>query len=94
MENRTVYLNINIPLNDRLSLYAFGGVNNRYSESAGDYRLPNDPSRSNLALYPNGFLPSVEAKLRDQFVSTGITGEIFSWDFDFTEITILFTSLK
>jgi iron complex outermembrane receptor protein len=82
MENRTVYININIPLNERLSLYAFGGVNNRYSESAGDYRLPNDPSRSNLALYPNGFLPSVEAELRDQFVSTGITGEIFSWDFD------------
>ncbi|MGC9342231.1 MAG: TonB-dependent receptor [Bacteroidales bacterium] len=82
MENRTVYLNINIPLNERFSLYAFGGLNNRFSKSAGDYRLPNDPDRSNLAMYPDGFLPSVEAELRDQFVSTGLTGEIMTWDFD------------
>lgn len=82
MDNRTIYINTDIPLNKRLKIYAFGGINNRYSKTAGDYRLPNDAARSNLDLYPNGFLPSIEASLNDFFVSTGIRGQVLDWEFD------------
>ncbi|MCB8994799.1 MAG: TonB-dependent receptor [Bacteroidales bacterium] len=77
-----IYINSEIPLSSSIDFYAFGGLNFRDSKSAGDYRLPNDPGRSNLAVYPNGFLPEIEAKLGDQFVSTGFKGEVGNWTSD------------
>ncbi|MFW5878151.1 MAG: TonB-dependent receptor, partial [bacterium] len=82
MKNIAVYLNADIPLNENLNLYAFGGMNNRYSKSAGDYRFPNDPLRNVLEVYPNGFLPRIEAGMNDEFVSLGIEGKLGEWNFD------------
>ncbi len=87
MKNISIYLNTDIPLSDQVNLYAFGGLNNRYSKSAGDYRLPNDPARSNLSIYPNGFLPQIEAGMNDGFVSLGLEGKIGKWDFDLSNTT-------
>ena len=82
MSDGNLYLNASIPITSLFELYAFGGVNIRNSKSAGDYRLPNDAARSNLSMYPNGFLPEIEAGLNDQFISTGIRGSLLSWDSD------------
>ena len=80
--NGNIYLNSKIPVFKIFELYSFGGVNIRNSKSAGDFRLPNDAARSNLILHPDGFLPEIEAKLNDQFISNGIRGELFNWSSD------------
>jgi iron complex outermembrane receptor protein len=87
MRNVAVYINASIPLGKNTNLYAFGGINNRYSQSFGDYRLPNDAARSNLAIYPNGFLPSIEAGMNDEFVSLGIEGQLGLWNYDLSNTT-------
>ncbi|HYW96427.1 MAG TPA: TonB-dependent receptor, partial [Bacteroidales bacterium] len=79
-----VFFNTMVPLNNHAEFYAFGGMNYRYSKSAGDYRLPNDSARSNYALYPNGFLPHINARLNDHFISTGIRGTLNGWNADFS----------
>jgi len=82
MSDVNFYLNGNIPLANSFELYLFGGANIRNSKSAGDFRLPNDAARSNLIIYPNGFLPEIEAGLNDQFISTGLRGDLFNWNSD------------
>jgi iron complex outermembrane receptor protein len=86
MSDVNLYLNGSIPLSNTFELYFFGGANLRNSKSAGDFRLPNDAARSNLNKYPNGFLPEIEAGLNDQFISTGIHGELLNWDSDLSYI--------
>ena len=82
LSNANVYLNAVMPLSEKIDFYTFGGLNYRYSISAGDYRLPNDFSRNDTSIYPNGFLPQIDARLEDQFISTGIRGLINKWNFD------------
>ncbi len=76
-----IFFNAMVPAG-HAEIYAFGGMNYRYSESAGDFRLPNDSARNNYALYPNGFLPHINARLTDHFISTGVRGKIQGWDAD------------
>ncbi len=82
LSNATLYFNSEVPLSERSSFYAFGGMNYRSSISAGDYRFPNDPSRVNLNLYPNGFLPEISAKLSDNYIVTGFQTWITDWQVD------------
>ena len=82
MTDVNLYLNANLPVFKTFEIYSYGGTNLRNSKSAGDFRLPNDPARSNLTLHPNGFLPEIEARLNDQFVSTGIRGRVLQWNSD------------
>jgi iron complex outermembrane recepter protein len=82
MTDGSFYLNSGISLNKSFDFYLFGGANLRNSLSAGDFRLPNDAARRNLARYPDGFLPEIEAGLNDEFVSGGITGNIKKWNSD------------
>ena len=82
MSNANLYLNSSIPIGKSSEIYSFGGMNSRLSNSTGDYRLPNDPDRNNLTIYPNGFLPEIDARLNDRFISTGIRTRISDWDID------------
>jgi iron complex outermembrane recepter protein len=82
MSDGNIYLNAILPVYKTFEIYSFGGTNLRNSKSAGDFRLPNDPARSNLFLHPNGFLPEIQAHLNDEFISTGIRGKISEWNSD------------
>jgi iron complex outermembrane receptor protein len=82
MSDGNLYLNATLPINHSAEFYVFGGANIRNSKSAGDFRLPNDPARSNLLLYPDGFLPAIIADLNDEFMSTGLRGYILRWNSD------------
>jgi len=84
LTNANLFFNASIPMLDRSEFYAFGGLNYRYSESAGDYRLPNQPERNNINLYPDGFLPEISAGLGDQFLSAGFKSWITDWQVDFS----------
>ncbi|MBE0653520.1 MAG: TonB-dependent receptor plug domain-containing protein, partial [Bacteroidales bacterium] len=84
MSNANLFFNSAVPMMDRSEFYAFGGLNYRNSLSAGDYRLPNDAARGNLAIYPDGFLPEISARLTDQYITAGIRSQITDWEVDFS----------
>lgn len=62
-------------------LYWFGNVNQRDGESAGFYRLANDP-RNFPAIYPDGFLPFINTDTRDRAGTVGLRGEASGWRWD------------
>ncbi len=82
--NSSIFFNSGLFLKNAGELYAFGGLNFRRSRSTGDYRLPNDPARNNLHLYPNGFLPRIIALVNDQHITAGIRGKMGGWSTDFS----------
>lgn len=84
MNNASLYMNSRIPVSENAYFYSFGGLNYRTSLSAGDYRLPNDAARSNLNIYPNGFLPEIQAELLDKYVVAGFMADITDWQVDFS----------
>jgi iron complex outermembrane receptor protein len=62
-------------------LYGFGSYNRRKGESAGFYRLANDP-RNVPAIYPEGFLPLIGTTTKDYAATAGLRGELAGWRWD------------
>lgn len=81
-----VVINADIPLSERLDVYAFGQYNNKKGNAAGFYRYPNGvPAavRTNVfAVYPNGFLPEINSDVTDISAAAGIRGKLGKWRFD------------
>src|SRR5215468_3577450 len=61
----TGFLNAGYKLDSAFELYAQGGYTYRKGYASGFYRLPNAnfEDRSNLTIYPNGFLPQINPVL-------------------------------
>jgi iron complex outermembrane receptor protein len=79
-QNYLVALNMELPQENDVILYSNALLNDRSSTANAFYRAP---SASSLALYPNGFLPMVNAKVLDLSVVAGARGEVkdlFKWD--------------
>ena len=76
-----IFVNAGVPLGDVLTLYAFGSYGHRNGNSAGFYRLSND-ARNVLSIYPDGFLPQINTKLRDYSITGGIKGEVATVNVD------------
>ena len=70
-----IFVNAGMPLADDISVYLFGSYGHRNGNSAGFYRLSND-ARNVLSIYPDGFLPQINTRLRDYSVTAGVKGEI------------------
>ena len=70
-----IFVNAGTPVSDNFDVYLFGSYGHRNGNSAGFYRLSND-SRNVLSLYPDGFLPNINTRLRDYAVTGGIKGEL------------------
>lgn len=79
-----LFLNSVLPLSDNIHLYAFGGLSYRDGLSAGFYRRAND-NRNVRAIYPDGFLPKINAKIYDGSFATGLKGNIGGWNYDVSE---------
>lgn len=80
-EDVSVFVNMGIPLDDRVSAYAFGSYGERDGESAGFYRIPSD-ARNVVAIYPDGFLPLITTKSKDYSITGGLKGDFGSWNWD------------
>ncbi len=84
----SLFANTSVPLTDAdrggLEAYAFGGATARDGESGCFYRRSLD-SRTNRALYPDGFLPKINAVVNDLALAGGIRGGIKGWAFDLSE---------
>lgn len=80
-------LNGDIPLKGATHLYFTGSMGYRNGLSGGFYRYPKQTSQVIAELYPNGFLPRIQATLRDKSFIAGINGETknnWNWDFSHT----------
>jgi len=83
VENAALVVNSVIPLSDKAEFYAFGTLNNRNGLASGFYRYANQ-SRTLTTIYPIGFLPEINSRIKDASISAGVRGEINGWDVDFS----------
>jgi iron complex outermembrane receptor protein len=80
-----VWFNAESPLNDTVSVYAFGGVSLKHSEGAGFFRRAGD-DRTIRAIYPDGFLPMIQAKIVDSSLTGGVKGTAADWGWDLSTV--------
>lgn len=81
--NGQFFANMEYPINDNTTLYAFGGMSHRKGNAAGFYRRPAQ-SRAFTGLYPGGFLPEINTQVNDESLAFGIRGKQGDWDVDFS----------
>ena len=77
------FFNGEVPLSEKGTLYAFGGMSLRNGEAAGFYRLPSQ-QRAFTPVYINGFLPEIHSTILDKSFSAGIKSMIGEWNIDFS----------
>ncbi|MEJ0099746.1 MAG: TonB-dependent receptor [Pseudomonadota bacterium] len=80
-QDLTFYANAGLPLASGWELYGWAGYQDRDSESAASFRAPNNASNV-LAIYPNGFLPIINPKVKDLSSAVGTRGRLAGWDTD------------
>ena len=80
-EDLNIVVNMGVPLDDRVSFYAFGSFGTRDAESAGFYRRAAD-NRNVLAIYPDGFLPLINTDTQDFAIVAGLDGDFDGWIWD------------
>lgn len=79
VQQGTGYLNAALPLGDTgWEAFAFGGYQFRDSTSAAFARNPSNVNNV-AAIYPNGFLPLINARSKDLTVTTGLRGNWGEW---------------
>ena len=66
------FLNAGYRLGGGFEAYLSGGATYRTGKSAGFARLPNQPTQSDLTIFPDGFLPFINTKINDQSVIVGL----------------------
>ncbi len=70
----TGFLNAGYKINSAVELYAQGGYTYRKGNASGYYRLPDADfeDRSDLRIYPNGFLPEINPLLMSWTATAGV----------------------
>ena len=81
----SIFFNGSYPIQENISIYAFGGYSHRAGKAAGFYRRSNDPLGNVPAIYPDGFLPYIETGINDLSVSGGLKGSFGEWTYDLSE---------
>ncbi|MDB5475980.1 MAG: TonB-dependent receptor [Phenylobacterium sp.] len=80
-EDKTIYLNAGLPLNDTWKAYGFAGYQKRKTDSAANPRLFNNANNV-LAIFPQGFLPLITTDIDDFTASGGVKGEAGGFNVD------------
>lgn len=89
MDNRTLFLNGDIPLGEVAHFYFSGGYQDRYASSGafarGGIGSDDIPGRNSAAMYPNGFVPYINGDLEDRTLIAGVWANIGEWRADFSQ---------
>ena len=83
-ENTGAFINGKVPLGSNLNFYTFGGYTYRTGTAGGFYRRALD-DRTVRAIYPNGFLPEISAKIYDGQIVAGLKGLWNGWNYDISQ---------
>ena len=73
--------NLDIPVNNDVHFYSFGGVSYSRGLAAGFFRRALD-DRTVRAYYPNGFLPLIGSHIWDYSDALGFKGTLSNWNWD------------
>ncbi len=86
MEDLSFMFNTALPLGESLEFYAFGGYSQRDGEGANFFRYPD--SFANVpSIFPDGYIPVLEADNTDMSLAAGWRGEIASgWNWDLSVV--------
>ncbi|WP_038489996.1 TonB-dependent receptor plug domain-containing protein [Janthinobacterium agaricidamnosum] len=88
-KNKTLYVNGDYPTSATGKLYFTAGTQTRDASSAAFGRdgIGSDdiPSRNAAAMYPNGFVPFINADIDDHYGTIGHRGKIGEWNTDFSQ---------
>ena len=86
VENRSIYLNGDLPLGEAAEAYFTAGMQSRDASSAAWARdgigSGDIPSRNSAAMYPGGFVPFIDGVLEDRYNIVGLRGDIGQWHWD------------
>jgi len=85
-EDALLMFNSEFQLSDDLELYSFGGYSNRDGEGANFFRYPD--SFANVpAIFPDGYIPLLEATSVDFSLAAGLRGTLGSdWNWDVSAV--------
>jgi iron complex outermembrane receptor protein len=78
---KTLFANAGYDVSDQTSLYGWASWQDRHSVGAGFYRIASD-DRNVPAIYPDGFLPLIEADVTDYNAAFGTRWELGAWQMD------------
>lgn len=82
IRNIQSFINMSVPLSDKLEFYASGGVSNRNGTGFGFRRLPSETENVVAALYPYGFQPELNSVVNDLSLISGIKFKLANWKLD------------
>ena len=75
------FYNLDIPLQNGVDFYSFGGMSFSRGLAAGFFRRALD-DRTLRAYYPNGFLPLIGSHIWDHSIAAGFKGVASGWNWD------------
>ena len=76
-------VNFGLPVSEGIDFYGNVGYSSRNADSYDLYRLP--VADANIPeIYPNGFLPELQADVEDRYYTFGLRGHHWGWDWDFS----------
>lgn len=81
VEDYALFINSGKELRDDLEFYAFGATSQRDSKGSGFYRRALD-ARNVTAIYPDGFLPTINTDITDLSAVIGLKGQTDTWMYD------------
>ncbi|HMQ61388.1 MAG TPA: TonB-dependent receptor [Flavilitoribacter sp.] len=82
----SLFLNGAAPISNKSEFYLFGGGSYRDGLSGCFFRRAND-NRTVRSIYPDGFLPMINAKITDLSIAGGLRGKLGEkWHYDFSQI--------
>nr|WP_202424164.1 TonB-dependent receptor [Duganella lactea] len=88
-ENQTIYLNGELPTTGTGRLYFTAGAQKRDASSGawarGGIGSDDIPSRNSAAMYPNGFVPFINARIDDYYAILGHRNQLGAWNMDLSQ---------
>ncbi|MBC7747299.1 MAG: TonB-dependent receptor [Methylotenera sp.] len=82
IKNIQGFLNMAVPLNNKIEFYASGGVSHRNGTGYGFRRLPSETENVVPALLPFGFQPELNSVVRDLSLISGFKFKFSDWNLD------------
>ena len=80
-----LFVNAELPVDEGVTAYLFGGTTKRDGKSAGFFRRAGD-DRTVRAIYPDGFLPKINSDIIDDSLGGGLKGKAGSWNWDLSSV--------
>ncbi|RAK61278.1 TonB-dependent receptor [Phenylobacterium hankyongense] len=79
VQDGNVYLNAAKPLVGDLEAFGFVGYDQKKSQTAATFRLPNDATQNIPSVYPNGYLPLLDTRSKDVSTGAGVRGTMLGF---------------